>query len=108
MPVQGVAHVDVVYGGQAERLPLVVVEGEGSPLPGKYWMCRIKIDWDTLFHSHVGHSMPTHPVKGAFLHPTLPNFAQNGSMRFFHAVNTNLIFLAPYDQPFAVGGDVIR
>ena len=54
VPVEGVAQVDVMYRGQSQQLPLVVVGGEGPPLFGRDWLNCIKLDWETLFQARVG------------------------------------------------------
>ena len=49
VPVEDVAQVDVMYAGQSQKLPLVVVEGEGAPLFGREWMSCIQLDMASLF-----------------------------------------------------------
>ena len=48
LPVMGQAAVNVQYGGQAQRLPLIVVEGSGPWLFGRNWLGHIRLDWPSI------------------------------------------------------------
>ena len=48
LPVMGQAAVNVQYGGQAQRLPLIVVEGGGPWLFGRNWLGHIRLDWPSI------------------------------------------------------------
>lgn len=48
IPVFGDVNVDVCYGEQRERLPLVVYKGAGPSLLGQDWMSVIRLDWKTI------------------------------------------------------------
>jgi len=45
LKVVGEAMVDVIYGQQKARLPLVVVAGEGPCLMGRDWLQQLQLDW---------------------------------------------------------------
>ena len=47
--VKGQLTVDVGYGEQANKLPLLVVEGKGPSLLGRDWLLEIRIDWQELW-----------------------------------------------------------
>ena len=51
--VHGSKMVQVQYGKQAKRLPLVVVNGSRPTLLGRDWLKEIRLDWGTIFK--VGH-----------------------------------------------------
>ena len=55
--VLGVARVEVTYGNQSRRLPLVVVRGNRSPWFGGNWLKEIGLDWKKVMdfqpHEHV-------------------------------------------------------
>ena len=46
--VLGEVTMEVEYGNKAQRLPLVVVGGNGPNLLGRDWLQRIKMDWDEI------------------------------------------------------------
>ncbi len=48
LKVVGEAMVDVIYGQQKARLPLVVVVGEGPCLMGRDWLQQLQLDWPTI------------------------------------------------------------
>ena len=48
MPVVGELTVEVSYGQQCKKLPLIVVEGEGPSLLGRNWLKDIRLDWTTI------------------------------------------------------------
>ncbi|KAF0306590.1 hypothetical protein FJT64_021921 [Amphibalanus amphitrite] len=48
LPVMGQAAVNVQYGGQAQRLPLIVVDGGGPWLFGRNWLGHIRLDWPSI------------------------------------------------------------
>ena len=50
LKVLGSITIDVVYEGQNEKLPLLVVAGEGPSLLGKNWMTKIRLNWNKLVH----------------------------------------------------------
>ena len=41
--------MEVKYGEQTVKLPLVVVHGEGKSLFGRDWMTEIKLDWKKIY-----------------------------------------------------------
>ena len=46
--VLGQLNVEVQCGEQCERLPLLVVEGEGSSLLGRDWLRSLQLDWKNI------------------------------------------------------------
>ena len=46
----GQAMVDVRYGEQCARLPLIVVRGEGPFLFGRNWLHHVRLDWPSICH----------------------------------------------------------
>ena len=50
LDVQGSVTVDVTYGSQSEKLPLLVVAGNGPSLLGRDWLQKIRLDWRALHH----------------------------------------------------------
>ena len=46
--VAGQVEVEVRYGEQQERLPLVVVEGRGPCLFGQQWLSKIRLNWQSI------------------------------------------------------------
>ena len=46
----GQAMVDVRYGEQRARLPLVIVKGDGPFLFGRNWLSSLKLDWPSICH----------------------------------------------------------
>ena len=61
--VLGVARVEVTYGNQSKRLPLVVVRGDRSPLFGRNWLREIGLDWKKVLNFQP----QVHVVSGAAL-----------------------------------------
>lgn len=53
IPVGGRVSVKVRYQGQEEELPLVVFAGDGPSLLGRDWLAKLKLDWQTIFSTHV-------------------------------------------------------
>ena len=47
--VMGQMEVEVHYGDQIAKLPLVVVSGEGPSLFGRDWMMKIKLNWREIY-----------------------------------------------------------
>ena len=41
--------VEVTYGDQSAKLPLIVVSGEGPPLFGQDWMINIQLNWKEIY-----------------------------------------------------------
>ena len=50
LDVQGSVTVAVTYGSQSEKLPLLVVAGNGPSLLGRDWLQKIRLDWRALHH----------------------------------------------------------
>ena len=50
IPVYGEVHLPVVYEQQELVLPLIVVDGDGSPLLGRNWLEQLKLNWRNIFH----------------------------------------------------------
>ena len=48
--VKGRMDVNVSYGDQHKRLPLLVVSGKGPSLLGKDWLDEIRLKWKEIFH----------------------------------------------------------
>ena len=48
LEIVGQAEVDVVYGSQSCRVPLVVVGGKGPSLFGLNWLERFTLDWPSI------------------------------------------------------------
>ena len=48
MPVIGELSVEVCYGKQCERLPLVIVAGDGPSLFGRNWLDYVQLDWKSI------------------------------------------------------------
>ena len=48
IPVDGQIDVEVQYGHQQEKLPLVVVRGRGSLLFGRNWLEKIRLNWEKI------------------------------------------------------------
>ena len=48
--VLGTAEVEVVYKDQVNKLPLLVVDGNGPTLLGRDWLACIKLDWSAINH----------------------------------------------------------
>jgi len=46
--ILGQLEVDVIYGNQQAKLPLVVVSGNGPSLFGRDWMLKIQLNWTVL------------------------------------------------------------
>lgn len=53
--VLGKMYVKVIYKGQMNQLPLLVVKGEGPNLMGRDWLEAIRLDWTAIFKLQVGH-----------------------------------------------------
>ena len=49
--IVGVAKINVVYGNQNQKFPLVVVRGNRSPIFGRNWPREIKLDWSEMMKS---------------------------------------------------------
>ena len=47
--VKGQMEVNVTYGDQHRKLPLLVVKGKGPNLLGKDWLSRITLKWKEIF-----------------------------------------------------------
>ena len=48
LSIAGEVTVEVQYGQQSEKLPLVVVKGSGPALFGRNWLQRIKLNWKAI------------------------------------------------------------
>ncbi|XP_043204899.1 uncharacterized protein K02A2.6-like [Amphibalanus amphitrite] len=48
LSVRGQAMVNVEYGGNTTRLPLIVVKGSGPCLFGRNWLSHIRLDWPSV------------------------------------------------------------
>ena len=48
LKVVGGTMVDMIYGQQQARLPLVVVAGEGPCLMGRDWLQQLRLDWPII------------------------------------------------------------
>ena len=48
LSVCGQVTVNVEHGGQAARLPLIIVKGSGPCLFGRNWLSQIRLDWPTV------------------------------------------------------------
>ena len=48
LPVVGQAEVQVQYGEQELKLPLIVVGGKGPSLFGRDWLSKIQLDWKKI------------------------------------------------------------
>ena len=51
--VLGKSDVQVKIGKQCKKLPLIVVEGNGTPLLGRQWLLSIKLPWNQILPSSV-------------------------------------------------------
>ena len=49
--IVGVAKINVVYGNQNQKFPLVVVRGNRSPIFGRNWPREIKLHWSEMMKS---------------------------------------------------------
>ena len=49
----GKSDVQVQIGKQCKKLPLIVVEGNGTPLLGRQWLLSIKLPWNQILPSSV-------------------------------------------------------
>ncbi|RXN17967.1 integrase core domain [Labeo rohita] len=49
IPVLGEIQVPVQYNGNEWTLPLMVVKGDKTPLMGRNWLQKIKLDWGKIF-----------------------------------------------------------
>ncbi|KAK3774845.1 hypothetical protein RRG08_057493 [Elysia crispata] len=47
--VLGECVIEVDHNGQQQRLPLLVVKGNGPPLMGRNWLEKIQLDWTSIF-----------------------------------------------------------
>ena len=47
--VRGQVEVEVRYGEQLFKLPLVIMNGEGPSLFGRDWMMEIQLDWKKIY-----------------------------------------------------------
>ena len=45
LKVLGQCHVEVCVHGKTAQLPLIVVEGSGTPLFGRNWLEKVQLDW---------------------------------------------------------------
>ena len=50
LKVLGAIKVDVVCKDQKERLPIIVVAGDGPTLLGRNWLAKIRLNWNKLVH----------------------------------------------------------
>ena len=48
MKVVGSAEIDVEYGDQRVRLPLVIVDGDELSLLGRNWRSHILLNWPSI------------------------------------------------------------
>ena len=65
LPVVGQAEVQVQYGEQELKLPLIVVGGKGPSLFGRDWLSRIQLDWKKI-----------HTIQGSTLTDVLERHAR--------------------------------
>ena len=56
IPVLGQVEVEVCYGEQRAKLPLLVVAGEGPCLMGRDWLMEIRLDWREI-HTVQGRTL---------------------------------------------------
>ena len=45
--------IKVQYQGQEEELLLIVVTGDRHSLLGRYWLAKLKVDWENILHMHA-------------------------------------------------------
>ena len=63
IPVLGQVEVEVCYGEQRAKLPLLVVAGEGPCLMGRDWLMEIRLNWreiNTVQSRTVAHVLDRH------------------------------------------------
>lgn len=48
VPVLGEILVEVKYGKQKVKLPLIIVEGDGPSLFGRNWLAKLKLNWKSI------------------------------------------------------------
>ena len=49
IPVYGEVWLPVVYDQQKRVLPLIVVDGDGSPPLGRNWLKELQLNWHSIF-----------------------------------------------------------
>ena len=47
--VMGQVEVEVNYGAQTVKLPLIVISGDGPSLFGRDWMTKIQLNWNEIY-----------------------------------------------------------
>ena len=57
IPVSGIITLPVVYEGQEQCLPLLVVEGNGPALLGRNWLEKLKLNWQNILQVRVAESL---------------------------------------------------
>ena len=67
LPVLEEAEVTVTYGNQFVTDKIVVVQGANYALPGRNWLLKLKLDWNSLFSNvnaiHSNESKPDIPAR---------------------------------------------
>ena len=51
--MQGSVTVNVMYGSQSEKLPLLLVVAGNGPSLGRDWLQKIRLDWRALHHQRT-------------------------------------------------------